>query len=320
MGASCASRTPLGPRPIASHLAVVIPTYRRPVSVSCLIQSLLRGTAQPHSILVVNNDSSPDAHAQLASMLPSSVRLLRGGFGLNLSAARNLGWRSTSAPLILFLDDDNVVAPDTIRLLSEHRFGPCDAAIAPVSLIAGTDKVFCAGIRRSMWTTRTRGRTSLPVGLRHAGTALTEDMPNAFAMRRTALQAVAGFDSVGFPFHYSEADIFFRLRQVGYEPCRVLSNARVYHRTGTAHAIGTEYMRAYELGGATRVSDLVAARVTFHRRYSGTAGQRFVACRVAIPLYCLLVSAALLLHSKPRARVRPVALAMWHGLATGARR
>ena len=315
-----ASHSPSGSSPRATNLAVVIPTYRRHASVARLIQSLLRGSVQPHSIVVVNNDSSSDAHAQLASTLPPSVRLFHGKFGLNLSAARNLGWRSTSVPLILFLDDDNVVAPDTIRLLSEHRFGPSAAAVAPVSLIAGTDKVFCAGTRRSMWTTRTWGRTSLPVDPRDTGLASTADMPNAFAISRVALDMVAGFDSVSFPFHYSEADIFFRMRQIGYEPCRVLFTARVYHCTDTAHGIGTEYLRAYELGGATRVSDLVAARVTFHRKYSRTTFQRFVACRVAIPAYCLLVTVALLLDARSRSHVRVVARAMWHGLSTGARR
>jgi len=85
------------------EISVVIPTLGRPT----LAEVLARLGAPATEVLVVKDASAPD--------VPEAThRADRPG----ASAARNLGLREASAPLVLFLGDDILPSP---RLLATHR-------------------------------------------------------------------------------------------------------------------------------------------------------------------------------------------------------
>ena len=105
---------------MSSHfVSVIIPTYRRPDVLRLTLQALRRIEPQDScEFIIVDNDGSSDHPRLLADELRSSVdvpvRLITHTSG-GVAGARNAGARSASGDVLLFLDDDILVEPDTIR-------------------------------------------------------------------------------------------------------------------------------------------------------------------------------------------------------------
>jgi glycosyltransferase involved in cell wall biosynthesis len=97
--------------PAAADIAVIIPTYERADRLPALLSDLAEQSLSPDrfEVVVVDDCSSRDVAGTLeglAAQLPYPLRVLRTPRNQGPAAARNLGWRSTSAPLLAFLDDD----------------------------------------------------------------------------------------------------------------------------------------------------------------------------------------------------------------------
>ena len=120
--------------PAELDLSVVIPTYNRAAGLPPLLERLLDQDAGDirYDILVVDNNSSDDTAAvvQRAMARDGSGRLRyvrepRQG----VSYARNTGIEQTTAPLVLFLDDDGVPARDWVRSMraafADHPEADC---------------------------------------------------------------------------------------------------------------------------------------------------------------------------------------------------
>jgi HAD superfamily hydrolase (TIGR01662 family) len=190
--AAQAETSPRAPRPVE----VVVADDRR-------LPRPGRGARRPRT----SRDDEPAALPAL-DLGPAGERLggrvVRTG-GRGPAAARNAGWRSTSTPWVVFLDDDVELPDGWADLLAADlasagpRTGgvqgrlhvPVPAHRRPTDWERGT-----AGLERAAWA--------------------TADM----AYRRAALEQVCGFDE-RFPRAYREdADLALRVRDAGWELAR----------------------------------------------------------------------------------------------------
>ena len=90
--------------------AVVIPTIGRPALDRLLAALDAARGPRPAEVIVVDDRPAPEQPLALPDTdLP--IQVLRSG-GRGPAAARNVGWRSTAADWICFLDDDVVPGPD----------------------------------------------------------------------------------------------------------------------------------------------------------------------------------------------------------------
>jgi glycosyltransferase involved in cell wall biosynthesis len=196
-----------GQTPLA--LTVVIPTRDRPKLLLKVLTGLQnqRGLDLRTMEVVVVVDGGPDRTAQLLNSLAHGYHLrvleiLHAG----TPGARDAGWRTAAAPLILFLDDDVVPSP---RLVAEHLtvqrdVGPCVAL----------GRVAPPGCRRPAWTayddrvlTRKYARLlrdEVPSGIHYGGNV---------SMPRELLEMVGGHDHV--LQHDSDVELGDRLRARG---------------------------------------------------------------------------------------------------------
>ncbi|MGN6258042.1 MAG: glycosyltransferase [Solirubrobacterales bacterium] len=105
----------------AELVSVVIPCFGQSHFLSEAIESVLAQT-YPHLEVLVVDDSSPDNASEVAARYPG-VRCLRCD-NRGMAGARNLGIRSTSGDLLVFLDSDDRLLPTAIEtgvnLLREH--------------------------------------------------------------------------------------------------------------------------------------------------------------------------------------------------------
>lgn len=174
---------------------VVVPTLGRP-SLRALLGALASQRCDGLEVLVV--DDRPAGGPPLD--VPEFVRILRGS-AAGPAAARNVGWRAAADGWIVFLDDDVLPDPDWVRRLTADLEVP-----ARIGGVQGRIRVpLPAGRRPTDWERVTAGLAS--------GWWITADM----AYRRTALEAVGGFDE-RFPRAFREdAEIAYRVRVAGWE-------------------------------------------------------------------------------------------------------
>src|SRR5262245_6123477 len=111
------------------RFAVVICAYAddRLDHLLAAVESVRRQTAAPAEILAVI-DHNPRMQAEAIARLPGVV-VLANQRARGLSGARNSGVAVASAPLVAFLDDDAVAAPDW---LAELGVGFADPAVVGV--------------------------------------------------------------------------------------------------------------------------------------------------------------------------------------------
>jgi len=120
-------------------VSVIIPTHNpRPDPLRRVLQALAAQTLPRDrwELVVVDNASTPAvATADLAALAPVSLRVVAEPEP-GLTAARRRGLRSTQGDAVVFVDDDNVLAPDflteVVRVLAaEPRVGAAGGPSRP---------------------------------------------------------------------------------------------------------------------------------------------------------------------------------------------
>ncbi|HVV75172.1 MAG TPA: glycosyltransferase [Mycobacteriales bacterium] len=108
--------------PDPPRLAVVVATYARAHLLPRLLGALDNQVGAPPFEVVIVDDASPDDTAkvldELADRTALQVHVIRQPRNRGPAAARNVGWRATSAPLLAFTDDDCAPEPGWLQALA----------------------------------------------------------------------------------------------------------------------------------------------------------------------------------------------------------
>jgi mycofactocin glycosyltransferase len=191
-------------------VAVVIPARDRLTLLARCLSSI--GPARER---VVVDDGSRDAAAIVAVAAAADAVVVRHQRPTGPAQARNTGAAATSTPLIAFVDSDVRLGPDWLTGLIGHFADPRVAAVAPrVSVPAG------GGAISAYEAVRSPLDLGDAPGLAGPGRRLGFVPATAVVLRRSAFDAVGGFDSglaVG-----EDVDLVWRLSDAGwtvrYEP------------------------------------------------------------------------------------------------------
>lgn len=113
-----------------SDIAVVVATHRRSASLARLVAALeTQDDAGRVEVVIVDDgsdDETPEVLARLAAPRAAWLRWCSTGRRRGPAAARNLGWRSTTAPIVAFTDDDCLPQPGWLRALRAAVEGGAD--------------------------------------------------------------------------------------------------------------------------------------------------------------------------------------------------
>ena len=184
----------------AGVVSVIIPTHNRAGQILDAVRSALAQGDRVGEVIVVDDGSTDDTAAVLATVKDARLRLLRQECQ-GPAIARDTGWRAARGPWIQFLDSDDGLAEGALTALLKAAeqnpdFIPIgETSIHPDELDAPVAEVFSLA----------EGKGSLLPRLLffHAGTILASLMP------KTALEAVGGFS--GGPKHCEDFDLALRL-------------------------------------------------------------------------------------------------------------
>ena len=198
--------------PAAPLISIVIPTHNRAGLIRRALESVDAQTFQDYEIIVVDDASTDDTLALLRSFESSRCRVIRNETNFGVSAARNRGVACARGEFITFLDDDDALRPDALESLHQRML-----AVPGVDFLWGGRLVHemdaadrPIGTREDDWTgspASVRGESFLAFVLEIATSA-------AFTVRRSAFQAIGGFDE---KLRVSEdRDLFISLARCGY--------------------------------------------------------------------------------------------------------
>jgi GT2 family glycosyltransferase len=201
-----------------AELGVVIPTVARADLLRAALDRLSR--QQPQSAggrfeVVVGLDAAArdvDALRAAVDGRPYAARAVQAARP-GASAARNAGWRATTAPIVLFLDDDVLALPG---LVAAHLAAHAREPAAEVGVLGHV-----------RWARRPRPTAFMRwlddgIQFDFRGLAPGADAgwwrlytANA-SVKRTMLELVGGFDEEHFPFGYEDTDLAARMADHGF--------------------------------------------------------------------------------------------------------
>jgi len=163
--------------------AVVIPCFNQAHYLGEAIESALSQTLPPSEVVVID-DGSEDNSYEVAGRYDEVQRTRQQNSGV--AAARNVGWKRTSAEYLVFLDADDRLVPEALELgIEALQRRPQVAFVAGFSRDIGGDG-------------HAKGGSRQPLVSQDHYLRLLEDCfiwsGSSIVYRRSALEAVGGFD------------------------------------------------------------------------------------------------------------------------------
>jgi mycofactocin system glycosyltransferase len=226
LAAGLAHPRPLAPPPPGPGVAVVVPTHDRAGALATTLAGVAtwRGAGNTPVEVMVVDDASADAAGTARAAALAGATLLRHAANRGPAAARNTGWRATTAELVAFVDADCEPAPGWLDPLVAHLDDPTVALAAPRIAALPTPSA-------PRWLAAYDAhRSPLDLGPTEAAIRPRSRVPyvpgTALLVRRAALEAAGGFDEalrVG-----EDVDLVWRLVAAGwsarYDPGAVVGH------------------------------------------------------------------------------------------------
>jgi glycosyltransferase involved in cell wall biosynthesis len=140
----------------APHCTIILPTYNRAAALPRAISSVMAQSEQDFELIIIDDGSTDNTREWLATLDDARIRVVRSEHNQGPSAARNIGINMAAAPMLAFLDSDDIYCkerlsvplaiferdPDVICILSsalkEDKHGNTTAVLLPnVKLASG---------------------------------------------------------------------------------------------------------------------------------------------------------------------------------------
>ena len=254
------------------RLSLIIPTHNRSERLIAALESVIRQDlpAADWEGVVVSNNSTDDTVARFgdfAARYPGLNLRLVTEDGPGVSYARNRGIAETSAPLLVFIDDDERINPGFLRAYADFFDAHPDAVVAGGRIIAE----YVTG--RPAWLSK---YTEMPIANPMDFGDAVRPFPAGrvpgggnMAFRRSAALRYGGFDPslgrVGRMLIGGEENDFFERLMRGGETCWYVPGAVMWHIIPPEKLTESYFRRlCYNVGVSQRL------RAGMYRRYPKT--------------------------------------------------
>jgi glycosyltransferase involved in cell wall biosynthesis len=216
-----------------ARIAVIVPCYNDGATVGDTIESI--GENEPVEVVIVN-DGSTDPHTVevLRKLEADGVRVLHHEQNRGLPAARTTGLDATRAPLVFPLDSDDLAVAGSLALMADalEREPLADACYGDWIEWDGVETLRRVPRRFDPYLVAFRNR-----------------YPVASMFRRTFLEAVGGWQSVGGMVGYEDWDLWMTLAERG----------------GTAVFVGKVPVVRYRVHGVRMLRSVAGNHVQLYR-------------------------------------------------------
>ncbi len=233
-------------------VSVIIPTYRRENKLASCLDSIFRSDYKNTEVIVINDCPEEDLSLKLAKY---RIKLVQHKSETRLARSRNEGAELAKGGYLFFVDDDNVLAKDCIRLLlQEYRKHDGIGLLGPLMYDANGGIWFQGA--KATWRTpnpRAVDRSELSKELIE-----TDAIPNAYFVKRKTFRKVGGEDYKTFPSHHADFDVAQRLKKEKHI-------SYIYTKARTVHDFGS--VSTHRDPG--RMYQTVKSNFIIEKRYAG---------------------------------------------------
>jgi len=106
----------MGLSPVSMLVTIAIPAFNRPALLLDGLRSVVRQTYPDWEVVVIDDGSSPPINAQdIHGVVGDRFKLIRHSSSQGVVAAKNAGIRHAGGDIIMHLDDDDLLAPETLE-------------------------------------------------------------------------------------------------------------------------------------------------------------------------------------------------------------
>ncbi|MBP6016254.1 MAG: glycosyltransferase family 2 protein [Candidatus Promineofilum sp.] len=230
-------------------LSVIILNWNgRPYLEACLV-SLEAQTLAPERIVLVDNGSSDGSVAFVRERFPQ-VTVCENGGNLGFAAGNNVALREATTDIVVLLNPDVILSPDTLSALAESMADDATIGIVGCKLwYPGGDLIQHAGgyITHPQALPRHYG-----IGERDTGqydvTREVEYLIGAAAALRVSMLDRIGLMDEGFFLYFEDVDLCARARHAGYRVVYLPQATAVHVESATAVKGSFAYLQRFHAG------------------------------------------------------------------------
>lgn len=243
-------------------VSVIIPTYNRGHIVDQAIYSVLRQTCQDFEIIVVDDASTDNTEELIKGFSDPRIHYLRQQRNRGAPYARNLGAEVAQGKYLAFLDSDDLWFPELLK-----------SQLTVLANCPPNVGMICCGMVRKQGQTY---RTFLPTrrSLTFDGILIFSDglCASSFLIRKTAFQAVGGFDVMYSSFQ----DFDFLLRVAAKYQIDAVDDILLEYRLGDDSISRNMIAKAKGLEQIIKTYSSDILRLGVMHRYLFRLGQYYV--------------------------------------------
>lgn len=206
---------------------VIIVTYNSSEYITDCIQALLSSVGVQLQIFIIDNASSDHTPEKVKSLFPS-IHVISNARNLGFGAANNIALKLCSSDLILFLNPDTMVYPESIKQLASFLLGQPHLAMAG-PYIENTD-----GSLQDSVSFRYPSEKFAPEVVADLPGKIAAILGACIMIKKEASNRLQGFDE-DFFLYGEDQDLCIRARKLGYG-IGYLKDAKIMHHGGLSEA------------------------------------------------------------------------------------
>jgi len=239
-------------------VSIVIVTHNRIKTLKLAIKSILRQSYRNLEVIVVDDHSTDGTYEYLLNVMHHTphplIKVIKTQRELLPSAARQIGFYVAKGEFILYLDDDCILAKDSVeRLVKVLSLYSDIGAVGPAVYDLYGRLLHCGGktFPYFRWL-KPRQNEGKDVELIDC-----DFLPStAIMLRRDILAKINGWNYKDFPWHAEEVDLCMRIRKLNYRvSCYI--HAKALHVTD----------RQLKVQNTTRAYYASRSRVHYYRTH-----------------------------------------------------
>ena len=212
--------------------SIVITTRNRKKELLKCVESVKKSRLDDLAweLIVVDDFSSDGTEALHASDLNvANGKIIHNPSQQMLVRSRNIGARRSKGKYILFIDDDNVVAPEMIFNILDFTKRHKKVGIAGPSMYYQDTREKSMDFQKINLFT---GKTNFLFCQTEKEFCRSDGLPNAFLVKQEVFEKAGYFDE-SLIQTFTEPDFALRAKKIGYD-CTVVVKAKIFHNISRA--------------------------------------------------------------------------------------
>lgn len=227
-------------------LSIIIPTFNRREKLLRLINSIESSVTCEYELIVVDDCSNDGTEEMIRQNFPY-IRYFRHDNIQLVAKSRNDGINNSNCEYLFFIDDDNVLLPNTAEsLLKLMEEDPSIGVLAPVSCyLEAPNKIMYAGAKFDRFHLRSRF-----LFVKHDFLVMSDKIieidkaANSYMIRRDVAIEVGLIDYPRYPWLEEDGELIYKIKLKGYKTL-TLGQAKVLHDVPYSEHINQEKLREF---------------------------------------------------------------------------